>query len=135
MLHAEGLIEAAPGRGQIVTVLKISQAEQLFYMREAVEGMAARLAAMNVTADQVEEMSVLLTREAELQDSSPEELLALNDKFHAVIYRAAKNQYVLKAMDNYSPSMVLLRSMNQREVYAICKCASAPFSDFRRHHE
>jgi DNA-binding transcriptional regulator YhcF (GntR family) len=48
-LEAEGLVQSAPGRGMIVPVLARADVDELYTMREGLEGMAARLAAERAT--------------------------------------------------------------------------------------
>jgi DNA-binding GntR family transcriptional regulator len=113
LLQAEGLLEASPGRGHTVAMLTREQASQLFYMREAIEGMAARLAATHANAAQIEAMAAALREEGALPESEPDALLAVNDRFHKVIHDAACNRYVLQAMQVYDTGMIILRLMTR----------------------
>lgn len=113
LLQAEGLMEPSGGRGLIVATLSLEKAEQLFYMREAIEGLAARLAAKHASAPEIEEMAALLAQEAAATPDQPKLLLKINDAFHAVIHKASRNQYVLQYMQDYESAMILLRQMTQ----------------------
>src|SRR5512145_2874593 len=41
-LEAEGLVQASPGRGMVVPVLTRADVEELYALRESLDGMAAR---------------------------------------------------------------------------------------------
>src|SRR3990172_10428419 len=59
-LEAEGLVEGAPGRGMIVPVLSRVDVDELYALREGLEGMAARLAAERATPQFLVHLNTLL---------------------------------------------------------------------------
>src|ERR1043166_524029 len=58
-LEAEGLVDAAPS-GLVVRQLTEQDLTEIFYLREALEGMAARLAAENATRTDIDELHALV---------------------------------------------------------------------------
>ena len=55
-LEAEGFVELEPRRGARVAVISAERANELFEVREALEGMVARLAAQRRTPEQLREL-------------------------------------------------------------------------------
>ena len=56
-LESEGLIETIPNRGPIVTSLSLEDAMQIYEVREALEGLAARLFVKRASDDLVEALA------------------------------------------------------------------------------
>ena len=94
-LTGEGLVEIVPHRGASVRKISSSEIKELFELREAVEGLAARLAARRITPEQKEIFSNIvadLDRCHALADG--ENYLIANQAFHQLIYTACGNEQV-----------------------------------------
>lgn len=89
-LVAEGLVETFPRRGTFVKIPDIDAIREIFAVREALEGMAACLAAAQHNAGE------LLTLRARLEDAyraqDAEEVFAVGGEFHRWIIRSAGNR-------------------------------------------
>lgn len=66
-LAAEGLVQLSPGRGARVTDISLTDIRDLFQLREALEGIGARLAAANASA-YADEVDVLIKRFREYEN-------------------------------------------------------------------
>ena len=64
-LEARGLVEAAPRTGARVVELNPERLQALYHTREALEGMAARLAAQSMSEAAISDLEQLLIRHAE----------------------------------------------------------------------
>ena len=91
-LVTEGLLEAAPNRGAIVSEWRDSDTEEIFELRVLAEGQAAAWAARNITYEQLDRMDALNARIAAAVDQKPkqfrEEIQTANLDFHMVLYDA-----------------------------------------------
>ena len=97
-LEAEGLVERS-GSGLIVREFSEKDLTELFYVREALEGMAARLAAENATPSEIGEIRELLDdMEAVRQRGDVVALRPLTGEFHQLICRAAHNDRLLQSL-------------------------------------
>lgn len=97
-LEAEGLVERS-GSGLIVREFSEKDLTELFYVREALEGMAARLAAENATPGEIAEIREMLDdMEAVRQRGDIAALRPLTGEFHRLICRAAHNERLLQAL-------------------------------------
>src|SRR5207248_2791945 len=63
-LESEGLVTTVPNRGPVVTELTTADAEALFEVRGALEGLAGALFAERATAEQRERMGKVIRRYA-----------------------------------------------------------------------
>jgi DNA-binding GntR family transcriptional regulator len=105
-LESEGLLSSAPRRGLVVTQLSPQQVSELYAVREVLEAFAARLMAHHASEMEIETLNVIVRREAEAADATT--LKRLNRTFHSVIYSAARNRYLVGALDSLSDYLTLL---------------------------
>jgi DNA-binding GntR family transcriptional regulator len=97
-LEAEGLVEHAGSR-LVVRALSEQDLTELFYVREALEGMAARLAAENATPSEIAEIRELLDdMEAVRRRGALEPLRQLTGEFHQLVARASHNNRLAQAL-------------------------------------
>jgi DNA-binding GntR family transcriptional regulator len=97
-LEAEGLV-ARSGFGLIVRALSERDLTELFYVREALEGMAARLAAENATPTEIAEIRELLEdMEAVRRRGDVDALRRLTGEFHQLVCRASHNNRLLHSL-------------------------------------
>src|SRR5262245_902855 len=64
-LSAEGLVSTDPARGLIVRDLDAAEAEEIFVIREVIDGLAGRLAAPRVSDDDLTKLRVLMDEQCE----------------------------------------------------------------------
>ena len=100
-LAQERLVEVYPRRGMFVTSVEIRDLASLAEVRSVLESSAARLAAERATVDDREAVAELLDeldRHAELDQR---ELMALDERIHRQVYRAAHNQFLEASLEEY----------------------------------
>src|SRR5580698_11510907 len=97
-LEAEGLV-APSGSGLIVRALSEQDLTELFYVREALEGMAARLAAENATRSEIADIKELLEdMETVRRRGDVDALRGLTGEFHQLVCRASHNDRLLQSL-------------------------------------
>ncbi|MBD3309249.1 FCD domain-containing protein [candidate division KSB3 bacterium] len=111
-LAQEGLVEMVPRRGAFVRRVTLQDIEELFVIREAIEGIAARLAATKADADQLQRFAELF----EAADREPDETRRqtlyeeAGDDFHAYILESCGNTRIIEIIGTYK---VLLQKERQ----------------------
>ena len=113
-LESEGLLSHEPRRGLVVTQPDHQMIVELYTMREALEGTAARLAAQHASEAELETLAEINGQEPGLFDN-PKELSRLNRRFHSLIYMSAHNRYLLKSLENMASTIALLPTMLDME--------------------
>ena len=89
-LEAEGFVVTVPHRGTVVAGLSAEDIEEIYLMRVALEGLAARLAAVKIGPRELTEMHELhLQIERASQSPDLQEFLRLDRSFHATHYSSA----------------------------------------------
>jgi DNA-binding GntR family transcriptional regulator len=107
-LESDGLLSSAPRRGLVVADLDQQQVTELYVVRDLLEGLAARLAAQHASAAEIAAMRDLLERQSRTSADDLPALATLNRLFHDVIYRAARNRYLIAVLDSFEGSLALL---------------------------
>ena len=96
-LAAENLVFLDPARGMVVHAPDAAEIEDVFVMREALDGLAARLAAHRVTPSELARLRVIIAsmKDAVTHDRR-EQIVIANQRFHDVIYAAAGNRMLAR---------------------------------------
>ncbi|MFD2738504.1 GntR family transcriptional regulator [Sulfitobacter aestuarii] len=95
------------GRSLIVASLDHNQMAELYVVRGALEGLAARLAARHATAEEVRVLREMVEMDNELADN-PAALSRANRRFHKQIHLASHNRYLVQQLDLVHRSMALM---------------------------
>ena len=102
-LEARKLVERKPNLGARVVTLSYEQLIEIFQVREALEGMAARLAAQNMGDQEIEELQALLKehgKQIEEQHGHAYFQKQGDLDFHYRIVQGSKNQQLIGLLCN-----------------------------------
>jgi DNA-binding GntR family transcriptional regulator len=92
-LEGHGLVISIPQKGLVVATITLQEAEEIYQVRAAVEGLAARLFAERSSSDQMMALQEAFTAvEASLQSRAVPALVAAKDHFYAVLLSGAANR-------------------------------------------
>jgi DNA-binding GntR family transcriptional regulator len=98
-LGAEGFVTIVPHRGAIVTALSPAEVEEIYEIRAALEGVAARHASQALTDDDLDRLrKVLATMRNEKQIDT---WVALNAEFHNAINQASMRPRLLELIQRF----------------------------------
>jgi DNA-binding GntR family transcriptional regulator len=116
-LSAEGFVELEPRRGARVAVISPERAVELFEVREALEGLVARLAAQRRTDDDIAELrNVLADADDALARQDTSAMTSLNSRFHELLGRISGNSMLAETVAHLSHLIewVYRRSISRR---------------------
>lgn len=92
MLENEMLVESIPRRGFFVTKINASQLIDAFECREALEGIAARRAAQNITKEDLKYLKSLFRKFIGKEEINITEYIESDQEFHNSIMKISGNQ-------------------------------------------
>lgn len=96
-LQSSGLVRIVPHRGVFVESLSVEELLDIYQVRESLEELAARLAALRLSAD---DLTTLDRLKAEMEQTAAvddfDRFLDLHREFHFTIYRAAGRRHLLQ---------------------------------------
>lgn len=97
-LEADGLVEDS-GSGAVAITLSVDELAEMCEVREALEGVVCRLAALRRNEMAVLALADLANRwKAAMQTAGEQELVRLNHAFHETIWRMAGNRYLFEQL-------------------------------------
>jgi DNA-binding GntR family transcriptional regulator len=106
-LEGDSLVVRHPSRGTMIAELDHTMVEELYVMREVLEGTAAALAARRASDGEIVALRQIADRDRQA-DRDPERLAKNNKLFHQALYRSAHNRYLLKSLSVLRDAMALL---------------------------
>lgn len=109
-LETDGLLTHEARSGLTVTRPDHQMVMELYSMREALEGTAARLAAQHASEAEIEILCELVARESAVFEDT-QALSRINVKFHGLIALAAHNRYLLRSLETMATTVALLPTM------------------------
>jgi DNA-binding GntR family transcriptional regulator len=107
-LELENFVVMVPRKGAYVADISTKDIVDVFEIRAALETLAAGLAAERITDEELEELQRILVKNAE--SNSLEDLIAVDTKFHDVLYRASRNDRLVQIISNLREQIQRFRS-------------------------
>lgn len=104
ILQRDGLVEALPRKGYLVTPITVHDLHELFELRIALEGSAAELAAMRVTPAEIEHLATLKPPDV-TSDREMHKFLDYNREFHVAVARASRNARLVQLIEQVNEEM------------------------------
>ena len=107
-LLTEGLLELLPGGTVCVTQLSAVEAEGFYYVRDELEIVAARAAAIHISDLEI----AMLKANLSLFDKTrtdPEKLSKIDSQFHTILYDACNNIYLSQTLSRLRIKIGLLQ--------------------------
>ncbi|MDS9468065.1 GntR family transcriptional regulator [Paracoccus sp. MBLB3053] len=95
------------GRSLIVATLDHNQLAELYTVRAELEALAARLAALHATPEEVRVLAAMV-EEDKMILGDPQALSRSNRRFHHQIHLASHNRYLVQQLDLVHRSMALM---------------------------
>lgn len=88
-LSADGLVKIESNRRVVVTSMMLDDVQEVFSMRSVLEGLAARIAASNISDLTLQRLTFLAER-MERSEAHKDEWLRLHEEFHDIICAQSK---------------------------------------------
>jgi len=107
-LLTEGLLELLPGGTVCVTQLSEEGVEGFYHVRDELEIVAARAAAVHISDLEIEMLKANLALFDKARDK-PEKLSQIDNQFHTVLYDACHNNYLSQTLGRLRVKIGLLQ--------------------------
>lgn len=114
-LEIEGLITMTPHRGIFVTELSKKKIQDYYQTRAVLEGLAAELAAINASEEDLVEFTSLKNKmdkifERDKKLTNYEAIAKSNNEFHKLICKISKNEVVTRMLASLDSPITLVRT-------------------------
>lgn len=114
LLQSDGLVSHTPRVGAVIRELDYAEITELYEMRVVLEGTAARFAARAAYPSEIDEMEALNAEMAAATDDV-ERLRQANWQFHDILRRAARNRFLLHAVEAAQKPLLILGPSTMEE--------------------
>ncbi|WP_407305918.1 GntR family transcriptional regulator [Desulfosporosinus sp. SB140] len=109
-LELENFVVMIPRKGAYVAGVSLKDVADVFEIRSALEGLAAGLAAERVTDEELEQMEQALFYRANEGDLNLEQIVERDTDFHALVYKASRNERLIQILANLREQIQRFRS-------------------------
>ncbi len=100
-LEVTGLVSITPHRGAVINELSESEIIEIYHIRAVLEGLAARLAVVNLLPADHQQLTMILVEMAQMAHAGKvDAMLNLNQAFHRVIWTAARAPRLQALLEN-----------------------------------
>ena len=101
-LELDGLAKTLPNRGTVVATVTVKDIADIYDIRMRIEGLAARLAAVNMTNEDLKELEEIM----DLEDYHTvkgriDKIVQFDSKFHSCIYRGTKSKILIQTLSMF----------------------------------
>ncbi len=111
-LELEGLVIMLPRKGAYVADLSLKDITDVLEIRAALEGLAAGLASLRISEEEIEELETVAVRFHKAIEKDNIEAMIENDiKFHDIIFKAARNEKLIQLSSNLREQVQRFREM------------------------
>ncbi len=101
-LELEGLVQIIPNRGAYVTGIKVKDIQDIYMIRSRLEGLCARWACDNITAEQLDEMEeTIYLAEFHAARGHMDQMAELDNRFHNILYEASGSKMLEHLLKDY----------------------------------
>jgi DNA-binding GntR family transcriptional regulator len=115
LLRAEGLLMEEPRRGTFVVSLSARDVREIYGLRAAIEGRAARLLATEREPEAIDELRTLLRAiETAAEDGDVAEVYRADLAFHDAVCRLSANARLHEVFERYVPMLRALLHVDER---------------------
>lgn len=111
-LEAEGLVEVLPRIGPIVAKIDREKARQIYEVRGALEELAVRACAENISDDDLNTLRDLLEQMKQAaQNNLPQDVLSVTTEFYRTIFLTAGKHFAWEMVQSVNARITQLRAM------------------------
>ena len=101
-LELEGLVQLVPNKGACVTGISEKDVRDIYLIRARLEGLAARMAAKNITPELLEAMEeTVVLSEYHAKKEHYEQVCEMDSKFHKLLYKASGSRILEHTLTDF----------------------------------
>lgn len=138
-LELEGLVQLVPNKGAFVTGISEKDVRDIYLIRARLEGLAARMAAKNITPELLDAMEeTVVLSEYHAKKEHYEQVCEMDSKFHKLLYKASGSrilEHTLTDFHQYVQRVRMASIMKKRRMEKLNDEHDAILTAIREHDE
>ena len=101
-LELEGLVQLVPNKGAFVTGISEKDVRDIYLIRARLEGLAARMAAKNITPELLDAMEeTVVLSEYHAKKEHYEQVCEMDSKYHKLLYKASGSRILEHTLTDF----------------------------------
>lgn len=109
-LELEGLIQIVPNKGAYVTGITAKDVKDIYMIRSLLEGLCARMATDNITAEQLEELEEnVYLADFHSAKGHLDQMAELDNRFHHILYDACQSKQLERLLVDFHEYVLRVR--------------------------
>ena len=109
-LELEGLVQLVPNKGAFVTGISEKDVRDIYLIRARLEGLAARMAAKNITPELLDAMEeTVVLSEYHAKKEHYEQVCEMDSKFHKLLYKASGSRILEHTLTDFHQYVLRVR--------------------------
>jgi len=101
-LELDGLVKSIPNKGTVVAGISKKDIEDIYLLRIRIEGLSSRLAAENMTGEELEQLrDVVEEEEFHTYKNNTGKILLLDSRFHDIIFKSSKSKMIIHLLSTF----------------------------------
>lgn len=109
-LEKDGLVKIIPRKGAYVVSLEVEDIEEIYVLREVLEGVAARYSAKNANGSFIKELEKALNNyKIAVEDKDYNSCIKYDEIFHNLIHHSSKNNRLISHLEIIKNQIQLLK--------------------------
>ena len=101
-MELEGLVQLVPNKGAFVTGISEKDVRDIYLIRARLEGLAARMAAKNITPELLDAMEeTVVLSEYHAKKEHYEQVCEMDSKFHKLLYKASGSRILEHTLTDF----------------------------------
>ena len=109
MLEGKGLVRITPYRGAIVVDLSAEEVEEIFFLRQKLEAIAARLVVENITRIEIQRLKKLSKELEKHLSKKTDQMIEKDNEFHRVLFQTSGNSHLNQMIDHHGAKVHMVR--------------------------
>jgi len=100
MLEGKGLVKITPYRGAVVVDLSAEEVEEIYFLRQKLEAIAARLVVENITRVEIQRLKKLCKELEKHLSEKTDQMIEKDNEFHRALFQASGNRHLNEMIDH-----------------------------------
>jgi DNA-binding GntR family transcriptional regulator len=109
MLEAKGLVRITPYRGAIVVDLTAEEVEEIFFLRQKLEAIAARLVVENTTRMEIQRVKRLCKELEKHLSKKTDQMIEKDNEFHRALFQTSGNSHLNDMIDHLGTKVHMVK--------------------------
>jgi len=109
MLEGKGLVRITPYRGAIVVDLTAEEVEEIYFLRQKLEAIAARLVVENITRVEIQRLKKLCKELEKHLSKKTDQMIEKDNEFHRALFQASENSHLNEMIDHLSTKVHMVK--------------------------